>query len=217
MGHLPKNNKNRVQTFAGGSIWVDVREKQLIGRLTVLSNDKQYLLTDLSFIVRKKFMPKNYFPRFCFFDRKILFCKKTTTNIQIVTHPYLARLCWKFFTTILLFGHRAISVFFRMGPKNWLIPSGAIWANVHEKQLMGRLTVLPNDEEMLLTNLSSKFRKKNLGAKNNFLKFGFWTIKICWGKKVTNIQVVTHPFFRADCQKHIGSFSLQFCCFGIVQ
>ena len=25
--HWPKNNKNRVQTFAGGAVWVDVREK----------------------------------------------------------------------------------------------------------------------------------------------------------------------------------------------
>ena len=54
MGHWPKNNKNRVQTFAGGAIWVDVREKQLMGRLTVLSNDEQLLLTDLSSKVRKK-------------------------------------------------------------------------------------------------------------------------------------------------------------------
>ena len=25
--HWPKNNKNRVQTFAGGAIWANVREK----------------------------------------------------------------------------------------------------------------------------------------------------------------------------------------------
>ena len=46
-----------------------------------------------------------------------------------------------------------------MGPKNRLIPSAAIWANVREKLLTGRLTVLPNDEEMLLTDLSAKVRK----------------------------------------------------------
>jgi hypothetical protein len=51
-------------------------------------------------------------------------------------------------------------VFFDLGPKYRLIPSGAVWANVREKLLMGRLTVLPNDEEMLLTDLSSKVRKK---------------------------------------------------------
>ena len=50
--------------------------------------------------------------------------------------------------------------FFDLGPKYRLIPSEAVWANAREKLLMGRLTVLPNDEEMLLTDLSSKVRKK---------------------------------------------------------
>ena len=51
-------------------------------------------------------------------------------------------------------------IFCDLGPKYRLIPSGPIWANVRQKLLMGRLTVLPNDEEMLLTDLSSKVRKK---------------------------------------------------------
>ena len=50
--------------------------------------------------------------------------------------------------------------FFDLGPKYRLIRSEAVWDNVREKLLMGRLSVLPNDEEMLLTNLSSKVRKK---------------------------------------------------------
>ena len=59
--HWPKNNKNRVQTFAGGAVWVDVCEKYLIGRLTVLQNDEELLLNDLSSKVRKKFRPKKRF------------------------------------------------------------------------------------------------------------------------------------------------------------
>ena len=51
-------------------------------------------------------------------------------------------------------------IFFNLGLKYRLIPSGAIWANVCEKLLMGRLTVFPNDEDMLSTDLSSKVRKK---------------------------------------------------------
>ena len=54
---------------------------------------------------------------------------------------------------------KCIKWVFRFGTKNLLIPSGTIWANVREKLLMGRLIVLPNDEEMLLTDLSSKVRK----------------------------------------------------------
>ena len=59
---------------------------------------------------------------------------------------------------------------------------------------MGRLTVLPNDEEFLLTDLSAKVRKKILAQKTNFPKFGFWTVKIFYVKKVTNIQIVTHSY-----------------------
>ena len=58
---------------------------------------------------------------------------------------------------------------------------------------MGRLIVLPNDEELLLTELSSK-SEKILGPKNKFPKFGFWTVNFFCVKKVTNIQKVTHPY-----------------------
>ena len=50
--------------------------------------------------------------------------------------------------------------FFDLGPKYRLIPSEAVWVNVREKLLMGRLTVLPNGEDLLLIDLSSKVRKK---------------------------------------------------------
>ena len=104
------------------------------------------------------------FSQILFFDCEQFFCKKKVTNIQIVTHPYLAQMsktCLKFFTTILPFWHSAISefCFFLFGTKKQLISSGAIWANGGEKWLMGRLTILPNYEEMLLTDLSSKLRK----------------------------------------------------------
>ena len=59
---------------------------------------------------------------------------------------------------------------------------------------MGRLTVLPNDEELLLTDLSAKVRKKMLAQKTNFPKFGLWTVKNFCVKKATNIQIVTHLY-----------------------
>ena len=107
--------------------------------------------------------PKNDFPKFGFWAVKF-FCVKKVTNIQIVTHPYLGRLS----KNVLEVLHDDIAnlaryrkcIFFDLGPKYRLIPSGAIWANVREKWLMGRLTVLPNDEDLLLTDLSSKVRKK---------------------------------------------------------
>ena len=33
-----------------------------------------------------------------------------------------------------------------------------------------------------------------LGPKNNFPKFGFWAVNNFCAKKVTNIQIVTHPY-----------------------
>ena len=59
---------------------------------------------------------------------------------------------------------------------------------------MGRLTVLPNDEEMLLTNLSSKVRKKMLGPKTIFPNLFFFAVTFFCVKKVTNIQTVTPPY-----------------------
>ena len=59
---------------------------------------------------------------------------------------------------------------------------------------MGCLTVLPNDEELLLTDLNAKVRKKFQAQKNNFPKLSFETVKIFCVKKFTNIQIVTHPY-----------------------
>ena len=63
-----------------------------MGRLTVLPNYKELLLTDLSSKVRKKFMPKKRFSQIWFLGRKIFFFAKKVTNIQKITHPYLGRL-----------------------------------------------------------------------------------------------------------------------------
>ena len=58
---------------------------------------------------------------------------------------------------------------------------------------MGRLSVFENDEEMLLTNLSFTVRK-NVRPKK--LTPQIWVLgrEICCVKKVTNIQIVTHPY-----------------------
>ena len=58
MGHWPKNNTKKVQTFAGGAIWVDVCEKLLIGRLTALENYDEMLSTNLGSESGKLFRPK---------------------------------------------------------------------------------------------------------------------------------------------------------------
>ena len=131
MGHWPKNNKNRVQTFAGGVIWVDVRENLFMGCLSVLPNDEEMLQSQEKFLG-----PKNNFPKFGFRAVKF-FCVKRLTNIQIVTHPYLGRL-WKnvlevFHDDIANFARGRKWVFFDLGTKYRLIPSGAIWTNVREK------------------------------------------------------------------------------------
>ena len=39
-----------------------------------------------------------------------------------------------------------------------------------------------------------KSQEKNLGPKNDFPKFGFWAVKFFCVKKLTNIQIVTHPY-----------------------
>ena len=59
---------------------------------------------------------------------------------------------------------------------------------------MGRLTVLPNDEDLLLTDLSSKVRKKFLAQKTIFPNLRFWAVKFFCVRKLTNIQIVTHPY-----------------------
>jgi len=42
--------------------------------------------------------------------------------------------------------------------------------------------------------LERQSQEKILGPKNDFPKFGFWSVKFFCVKKVTNIQIVTHPY-----------------------
>jgi hypothetical protein len=42
--------------------------------------------------------------------------------------------------------------------------------------------------------LERQIQKKILRPKNDFPKFGFWAVKFFCVKKVTNIQIVTHPY-----------------------
>ena len=58
---------------------------------------------------------------------------------------------------------------------------------------MGRLTALPNDEDMLLTDLSSKVRKK-FRPKKRFSQIWFLGREIFCVRKLTNIQIVTQPY-----------------------
>ena len=79
------------------------------------------------------------------------------------------------------------------GPQNQPIPSGAIWVDVGEKQLIGRLTVLPNDGEMPLTDLSCKVTQKCFVPKHDhmpiFYMFGLLfglhgvTYDLYWSRK----------------------------------
>ena len=114
----------------------------------------------------KKCTPKKQFSQTGFLDRKLVLCKKNVTNIQIDSHPYFSRLSKNVlevlhdYTANLARYRKCFFSLFNLGPNNCLIPSGAIWANVREKWLIGHLTVLPHDEQMLLTDLSSKVRKR---------------------------------------------------------
>ena len=111
----------------------------------------------------KNFRPKNWFSQICVFDREIFLCKKShqyPNSNSPLFGPIVEKRVGSFSRQYCQFGPGQKVGFFYLGPKNRLIPSGAVWANVREKWLMGRLTVLPNDEEMLLTDLSSKVRKK---------------------------------------------------------
>ena len=58
MGHWPNNNENRVQTFAGGSIWANVREKSRIRETSNLLTDADCrtdtILESLRDLSRKK-------------------------------------------------------------------------------------------------------------------------------------------------------------------
>ena len=69
-----------------------------MGCLTVLPNDEELLLIDLSLKVRKKFKPKKRLPNLVFVLYFFIFCfflkilKIKVTNIQIVIHPYLVKL-----------------------------------------------------------------------------------------------------------------------------
>ena len=42
--------------------------------------------------------------------------------------------------------------------------------------------------------LELQSQEKILGPKIDFPKFAFWAVKIFCAKKITNIQIVTHPY-----------------------
>ena len=63
-----------------------------MGRLNVLPNDEEMLLTELSSKLRKNFRPKKLFSQIWILGNKCFFLQKKVMNILIVTHPYLARL-----------------------------------------------------------------------------------------------------------------------------
>ena len=107
--------------------------------------------------------PENDFPKFAFLGRKKILCKKSyqyPNSNSPLFGPIVEKRVGSFSWRYCQFCPGQKVSFFDLGPKYRLIPSGAIWTNVREKWLMGRLTVLPNDEDLLLTDLSSKVRKK---------------------------------------------------------
>ena len=61
MGQCPKTTKNTIQNFVSGAISANVHDKLFIRHLTGLPNDKEILLTDLSFKGKKKLRPKFFF------------------------------------------------------------------------------------------------------------------------------------------------------------
>ena len=95
--------------------------------------------------------------------RKIFLCKKShqyPNSNSPLFGPIVEKRVGSFSRRYCQFGPGQKVYFFDLGPKYRLIPSEAVWANVREKLLMGRLTVLPNDETLLLIDLRPKVRKK---------------------------------------------------------
>ena len=67
----------------------------------------------------------------------------------------------------------------------------AICANVCEKLLIGRLTVLPNEKKNIFDQFEFQSQEKKLGPKKDFPQLGFWAVNLFWVKEVTNIQIAT--------------------------
>ena len=128
----------------------------------------------------KSFRPKKQFSQILFLDRKFFLCKKSyqyqNSNSPLFS-PIVKKRIGSFSRGYWQFGPVQKVSFFDLGPKNRLIPNAAIWLNVREKWLMESLTVFPNDEELLLTDLSAKVRKKFKAQKTIFanLVFGAWS------------------------------------------
>ena len=78
---------------------------------------------------------------------------------------------------------------------------------------MGRLTVLPNDEEMLLTDLSFKVRK-NFRPKKQFSKVWFLDCEFFLLKKSYQYPSSNSPLIGSIVEKAVGSFWQRYCSFG---
>jgi len=69
----------------------------------------------------------------------------------------------------------------RLGRRSW-------------KMIDGAFDRLAKWWRIAVDRLERQSQEKNLGPKNDFSKFGFWAVKFFCVKKVTNIQIVTHPY-----------------------
>ena len=89
----------------------------------------------------KNLRPKKRFSQFWFLGRKIFLCKKShqyPNSNSPLFGPIVEKRIESFSRRYCQFGPGQKVGFFVLGPKYRLIPSGAIWANVREKLLMGR-------------------------------------------------------------------------------
>ena len=140
--------------------------------------------------------PKNDFPKFAFLGLKI-FCVKKLTNIQIVTHPYLGRLSKNvlevFHDDIVNLARGRKWVFFIWDPKIDWFPVGPFGLTFVKNDWWG---VWPSCQMMKICcwPIWAPKSGKSLDPKNDFPKFAFLTVKFFCANKITNIQIVTHPY-----------------------
>ena len=163
--------------------------------------------------------PKNDFPKFGFFAVKF-FCAKKFPNIQIVTHPYLGRL-WK---NVLEVFHNDIAnlacgkkcIFLFWGPNIDWFPVGPFGLTFVKNDWWG---VWPSCQMMKICcwQIWAPKSGKIIRPKKRFSKIWFLDREIFFGKKTYQYPNSNSPLFGRIVKKRIGSFSRQYCQFGLGQ
>ena len=172
-----------------------------------MANDKEILMTDLIFTLRKNLKAqKTIYPNWGFFLAiKIFFGEKKSYQYTNSNSPLFGLKSYKYLNSSSpLFGpivKKHIGsfsqwycrfgivqqVYFFFGPKNWMICSGAIWANVCKKIIYGTFERLGKWWRNAVDQFEFQGQEQNLGPKKQVSQI----LERFFGKKkekVTNIK-----------------------------